>query len=254
VGRGNKRSTDDDWSIYGDTEPYFGVLTDDQFLRDRMDGEASRQFFASGVADVEWIESILATDLGLSLTGRRLLDFGCGVGRLSFALAATAKHVTGADVSPGMIAEARKNLEERQLDNVTFVELRDGLQHVAGPFDGVVSHIVFQHIPPRAGAALTRELVERLEWNGVGALHFLYEIDLSGAEMFRYRLYRSSKRLWRLRSTLRRVPHRPLIQMHEYDLNTICAILRTAGCRRISVRFTEHDRYRGVLLAFEKAR
>jgi SAM-dependent methyltransferase len=40
--------------------------------------------------------------------GRRVLDFGCGVGRVAVALAGEAEAVLGVDLSAGMIAEARR--------------------------------------------------------------------------------------------------------------------------------------------------
>ena len=39
--------------------------------------------------------------------GRRVLDFGCGIGRVSAALAPFAREVIGIDVSTGMVAQAR---------------------------------------------------------------------------------------------------------------------------------------------------
>lgn len=40
--------------------------------------------------------------------GRRVLDLGCGIGRVSLALAPHAAEVVGIDVSPGMVAEAER--------------------------------------------------------------------------------------------------------------------------------------------------
>ncbi len=41
------------------------------------------------------------------VAGRRVLDFGCGIGRVAAALAPHAREVVGVDVSAGMIAQAR---------------------------------------------------------------------------------------------------------------------------------------------------
>ena len=37
------------------------------------------------------------------------LDFGCGVGRLLFAISTRCEHSTGVDVSPSMLAESSSN-------------------------------------------------------------------------------------------------------------------------------------------------
>lgn len=42
------------------------------------------------------------------LQGQRVLDVGCGVGRWSRCMAATARQVVGLDISPTMLAEARQ--------------------------------------------------------------------------------------------------------------------------------------------------
>ena len=52
--------------------------------------------------------------------GRRVLDFGCGIGRLAIALADEAADVLALDVSAGMVAEARRRAGPRP--NLVFVE------------------------------------------------------------------------------------------------------------------------------------
>ena len=82
--------------------------------------------------------------------GSRVLEIGCGVGRLTRGLAAKAGEVIALDVSAEMLARARDHNEE--LDNVTWL-LGDG-STLAGvedsSVDACVSHVVFQHIPDPA--------------------------------------------------------------------------------------------------------
>ncbi|MDT7952742.1 MAG: class I SAM-dependent methyltransferase [Acetobacteraceae bacterium] len=56
---------------------------------------------------VEWLEmaDLLAPAAPL---GANVLDLGCGIGRVATALACRCRSVLGLDVSPGMIAEARR--------------------------------------------------------------------------------------------------------------------------------------------------
>lgn len=61
---------------------------------------------------------------GLALrSGERILDIGCGVGSTSMELASRVEpgHVTGADISPRMVAEATRRATERGIVNVDFV-------------------------------------------------------------------------------------------------------------------------------------
>ena len=50
-----------------------------------------------------------------------MLDIGCGAGRFSLALARQCQHVTGTDISPGMIDKARQHTQKKQINNVDFV-------------------------------------------------------------------------------------------------------------------------------------
>jgi predicted TPR repeat methyltransferase len=52
--------------------------------------------------------------------GRRVIDLGCGIGRVALALADEAASVTGVDVSAGMVAEAARRAGHRA--RVRFVQ------------------------------------------------------------------------------------------------------------------------------------
>jgi SAM-dependent methyltransferase len=76
-----------------------------------------------------------------------VLDIGCGVGRLTRALARRAGHVYGLDVSREMLELARRHNPE--LDNVEWLHGDGAGLAVIGDssVDGCFSHVVFQHIP-----------------------------------------------------------------------------------------------------------
>lgn len=59
---------------------------------------------------------------GLTGADCRVLDIGCGIGRIEEALAPRVGHITGIDISPAMIAEARRRCSG--LANVAFRECR----------------------------------------------------------------------------------------------------------------------------------
>jgi malonyl-CoA O-methyltransferase len=77
------------------------------------------------------------------LSGRKVLELGCGTGRHTVRLAAAGNAVTGLDVSPGMLAEARKKLAD--YSNVTLIE-GDLLSTPLEGFDAVVTALVLEHI------------------------------------------------------------------------------------------------------------
>jgi len=58
--------------------------------------------------DAATAELVEVVDRWHALAGQAVLDFGCGIGRASRAMAARGAEVIGLDVSPAMIAEARR--------------------------------------------------------------------------------------------------------------------------------------------------
>jgi SAM-dependent methyltransferase len=110
-----------------------------------------QEFFASGERTVA--DEIL-TDLGNICQGRhqgdmRVLEIGCGAGRVTRALANHFGEVHGVDVSGEMIRQAKLALRERPN---AFVYQNNGKDLGVVPrlqFDFAFSSIVFQHIPSR---------------------------------------------------------------------------------------------------------
>jgi SAM-dependent methyltransferase len=77
----------------------------------------------------------------------RVLEIGCGIGRITRAIAGQAAHVVGVDVSEEMVRRARRELAD--LENVQILQGngRDLSELASGSFDACYSFIVFQHIP-----------------------------------------------------------------------------------------------------------
>jgi SAM-dependent methyltransferase len=140
------------WEELGRTDPLWAVLTDPER---RGGGWDVDEFLATGDAVIRTVLRQV-TDAGLTL-GEQVLDFGCGAGRLSNALAAHAKEVTGVDIAQSMIDEA--NRINRHPDRVRFHHF-DGhrLPFDDAGFDGVVSLISLQHAHPAVQVVCLMEL------------------------------------------------------------------------------------------------
>jgi demethylmenaquinone methyltransferase/2-methoxy-6-polyprenyl-1,4-benzoquinol methylase len=82
--------------------------------------------------------------------GDRVLDIGCGTGALASLLAGKGCRVTGIDVSPAMLAQARRRLQAAGLaDKVSLremgaVDLDTAFE--AGSYDAIVSSLVFSEL------------------------------------------------------------------------------------------------------------
>jgi cyclopropane fatty-acyl-phospholipid synthase-like methyltransferase len=109
------------------------------------------EFFASGRKAVE--EQIL-NDMQNICQNRdpgqmRVIEIGCGAGRITRALAGVFGEVHGVDVSGEMVSLARQGLADTPN---AFVYQNNGMDLTVlpdGPYDFAFSTIVFQHIPSR---------------------------------------------------------------------------------------------------------
>lgn len=139
--------------------------------------DSSAAFDASGRRDLE--DHVLD---GLDVSARwRVLEIGCGVGRLLRPLAGRVARVVGVDVSAEMLARARDHCEG--LSNVELHRTDGGLDFLpdAG-FDFVFSHIVFQHLPRKSYAErYFREAYRVLAPGGI----FRIQVDGRSRQFFR---------------------------------------------------------------------
>lgn len=206
--------SDEDWQELGSREPYFAVLTDERFLRDRLDDQAREAFFASGEADVEELFALA----GPGFSPRSALDFGCGVGRLTRALARRVERVYGVDVAPAMLDLARANVPSATFStDLPDVEL-----------DFICSLLVFQHIPVPRGLSTLRSLLHRLAPGGVAALQFTFRRP--GGPLRRFGRSLRARIPWLHRLLGARLPY---MQMNEYDREEIRRIAIEAGCEEV---------------------
>lgn len=119
------------------------------FVTTRRDVAGSEAAFAaSGRSDVERILR-LANGGRDPASGQRyghILEFGCGVGRMTRVLCERAGRVTAVDISPTMIERARASREWG--DHVAFGTCGEGeaIPCENEAVDLVVSYLVFQHI------------------------------------------------------------------------------------------------------------
>ncbi len=130
------------------------------------DGYASQY-----AANVAWRErdgpdtdpyGLLPTMLELlgDITGRPVLDAGCGEGYLARVLAARGARVTGIDLSPRPIEQARAKDPQGRID-YRVADLSQPLPNAAGSFDAAASYLVLNDVRDHRGFAATLAAVLR---------------------------------------------------------------------------------------------
>lgn len=130
------------WNGWARRDPLYGILTADEKRGRRWELE---EFMATGRRDVD---DVLARihGLGLGFQTNDALDFGCGVGRLTQALAETFTRVVGVDATAEYIRLARTL--NRDPDRVSFQVSGGTLPFPDDQFDLVLSLATLQHITP----------------------------------------------------------------------------------------------------------
>jgi 2-polyprenyl-3-methyl-5-hydroxy-6-metoxy-1,4-benzoquinol methylase len=86
------------------------------------------------------------------VSGRRVLDAGCGEGYLSRVLAARGARVTGIDIAPRLIAAARARDPDGGIDYLV-ADLSRPVPQTAGRFDAVASYLVLNDVRDYQGFA-----------------------------------------------------------------------------------------------------
>jgi len=84
------------------------------------------------------MRDVILGQLPADLTGKRILDAGCGTGALAVELATRGATVVGVDISPQLVDIAKKRLPDHLADQITF-QAGDMLDPELGAFDHVVA-------------------------------------------------------------------------------------------------------------------
>ncbi|MBC7928004.1 MAG: methyltransferase domain-containing protein [Bryobacteraceae bacterium] len=109
------------------------------------------EFYASGekVLAEQILNDTINICQGKDPKQMRVIEIGCGAGRITRALAGYFGEVHGVDVSAEMVALATKALSDRPNATVYQNNGKDLSVLPEGPYDFAFSMIVFQHIPSR---------------------------------------------------------------------------------------------------------
>jgi SAM-dependent methyltransferase len=244
-------STDSAWEEWGKRDPYYGVITHPKFRRAVMDEAAMREFFGASEMHARHTLSKIREQIDADFSPRKILDFGCGVGRLLVAFAALADEVVGADVSVSMLEEARRNCEQWGLANVRLVQSDDELSALNEKFDLIHSFIVFQHIPVARGYTILANLLQRLRPGGVAAIHLTYSKTQFAATRGVAPAASPSPAPAAMKTASDGDPE---IQMNPYNMNEILYLIQTQGIRDCHVEFIDHGGELGVFLYFSMPR
>lgn len=151
------------WEEFARSDPLWSILP----VPEKKDNRWTvQELFQNGDREIDRIMDYLR-DKKIPVDRGAMLDFGCGVGRLTQACSRYFEKCVGVDISEGMIELARKFNAHN--DKCVFAVNNSTDLSVFGPdrFDMIYSNIVFQHIPPRYTKGYIREFLRIVRNEGV---------------------------------------------------------------------------------------
>jgi len=220
------------WNRFGETDPFWAVLAWPGMEEGQWDVDA---FFATGRKEIDQVMAYVAS-LGAPLGREAALDFGCGVGRLTQALARHFHQVHGVDISEAMLALAR---ELNQAGDRCHYHLnpRDDLALFPdNAFDFVYSNITLQHMPPAYSRGYILEFLRVLKPGGLA----VFQIPSRPRSVIQ-RILQPIKptSIWRWYQKLR-YGDRPVMNMYGIPRERVIRLVEAHGGRLLDVQSDDH--------------
>ncbi len=212
------------WNSFGKEDPLWAILS---HREKRGNQWRLEEFLRTGEEEIAQVLEE-ARLLYPQLNTQRALDFGCGVGRLSQALAAEFAQVDGVDIAPSMLAQAREINRHGDRCQYHLNQNPDLRLFADGSFSFIYSNITLQHMPPELAQGYIREFCRLLQSDGllVFQLPSQRKQPLHGVRKVAYSVLRFGYLFYH-----RRLRQRPIMDMFGTEPAQVALILKQEGCQ-----------------------
>jgi len=151
------------WNTFGKNDPMWAILTDPAKKDNKWQ---PGEFFETGINDIERVISY-TKQLNLNLNYNKAIDFGCGIGRLTQALAMKFNEAIGVDIAPSMINTANYHNRFKQRCKYVLNNKYDLSFIPSSDIDFIYTIITLQHMKPKFSKGFIQEFMRILKRGGV---------------------------------------------------------------------------------------
>jgi len=152
----------EDWNKLAAKDALWAILSDPKKKNHKWQLE---EFFKTGEEEVSNVLKELES-LGLKISYKTCLDFGCGIGRLTQPFGKVFQESIGIDISEKMIAFA-KDYNHRSNCHFFVSDDKNLSLFPNNHFSFIYSNITFQHIHPSYALVYIRSCLRKLEREGL---------------------------------------------------------------------------------------
>lgn len=243
------------WNEFAKTDPLWAILTEDGKKGNKWQ---TAEFFETGVLEIEKVLQQLA-EKNITIERHRALDFGCGVGRLTQALANHFDEVWGVDIAPAMIEQA--NLYNKHSNKCRFIVNKKNVLSIFDEcsFDFLYTNIVLQHMRPKYAKKYIREFIRVIKPNGIAVFQLPSERIRSLAWYKRLlRLVLTDKlidQLFYLRISIQSIFHKgPVMEMYAIKKEDLIHFIKENNARimHIQVDSMNHGNWQSYIYFIQK--
>jgi ubiquinone/menaquinone biosynthesis C-methylase UbiE len=230
------------WNRYGKEDPLYQILSTHGY---KKSGWSEKDFFDTGIKEIDLLMQEIK-ELNRKPHFGKSLDFGCGVGRLTQAMANYSDEVYGIDISDAMIDKARKY---NQFEGKCFYEVNDEdslCMFEDSYFDLIYSSITLQHMKPEYSKKYIKEFIRILKPSGL----LIFQLPSKEKNIFEKILYAVSNLkikkliLYLTPEFIHRVylayrfkgREKPVFEMHGIEKKDVIEILSDSGLMVLDVK------------------
>jgi SAM-dependent methyltransferase len=236
----------DDWEHLAERDALWAILTDSKKAGRKWE---ITEFMATGESEISTVINYLAWIGCLPDCEGMALDFGCGVGRLTQAIAQRFASCVGVDISKQMISQAEALNRFTHCGYVASSDPR--LPFADNSFSFIYSNIVLQHVPRHISELYLRDFVRVLAPGGV----LVFGVQDSDSSGFLVSLLMRTRQILRIRSRVKAALGLSAgnMQMHCLPERAVRSALGPAKIVDIQYTNTAASDFNGKLVYSERA-